>query len=198
MNVERGPTDFSRCRDLKVLDCLQASRVQFFDLLARRSVRRDEELLAALNAEAIYVIAEFYYRLDALKIETADDVERFAMEHNQRLSRLDAMQPAAGRPIPKPERIQRAQFSTDVMLRLVQNWRDHKGAIDQSNLARFLVLEMSTETCRKAVVALAKAGCLDRMHTPYGTTLVLSNGCLEEVFGTALRTLYTCMDVARS
>lgn len=103
------------------------------------------------------------------------------------------MDPAAGRVPLKPERIERAVFSPEVLSRLLQNWRDHAGAIDQSNLARFLVLEMSTETCRKTVVALSQANCLNRVPTPYGTTLVISNGWLEEVFGNSIKHLQECI-----
>lgn len=198
MNVDLSTSEINRSLDIKVLDCLQSSRALFFDLICQQSVSTDPDIIAALNADAIHVIAEFYYRLKALGIEAAEDLERIAVEHNQRLGGMTSARPKGARPAPKPERIQRALFSTDVMLRLVQNWRDHRGAIDQSNLARFLVLEMSTETCRKAVVALAKAGCLDRVHTPYGTTLVISSGRLEEIFETALKALYECMEQART
>lgn len=176
---------------------MQASRSLFFELVCQKSASQDAGVIAALNADAVYVVAEFYYRLKAMAVDTADDMEQLAIEHNRRLGQATAARQKVARPLPKPERIQRAMFSTDVQLRLVQNWRDHKGAIDQSNLARFLALEMSTETCRKAVVALAKAGCLDRVNTPYGTTLVISNGRLEEIFATALKSLCTCLEDAR-
>jgi hypothetical protein len=73
------------------------------------------------------------------------------------------------------------------MPRLLQNWREKPGTIDQSNLARLLVSVMSTETCRKLVVACAEAGCLRREKTPYGTIVVSSTGVLERIFGDCLR-----------
>jgi hypothetical protein len=75
------------------------------------------------------------------------------------------------------------------MPRLLQHWRESAGAIDQSNLARLLMSVMSTETCRKVIVACADAGFLARKRTPYGTVLVISNGTLEEIFGGCLRDL---------
>lgn len=165
----------------------------FFDELRSKSDSQDPVVLSMLDSSATFVVAEFYYRLGALKIETADDLQRFALAHNERLAHLGQSDLKVGRSQVKPGRIERAIFSADVMARLVQNWRDHKGAIDQSNLARFLVLEMSTETCRKAVVALSQAGCIDRVPTPYGTTLVLSKGWLEDIFGRSIRHLQECM-----
>jgi len=43
----------------------------------------------------------------------------------------------------------------------------------QSNLARFLAALMSTETCRKIVVACAQAGFLLRERNPYGTIFAI-------------------------
>ena len=67
--------------------------------------------------------------------------------------------------------------------------QDSKGAIDQSNLARLLMGVMSTETCRKVVVACAEAGFLERKRTAYGTMLVHTTGKLEDIFGRILREL---------
>jgi hypothetical protein len=79
--------------------------------------------------------------------------------------------------------------SSHTLPRLLQNWRDRPGAIDQSNPARLLMSVMSTETCRKVVVACAEAGFIDRTRTPYGTMLVQSKGTLEDIFGLILREL---------
>ena len=87
------------------------------------------------------------------------------------------------------ERALDSMFTLDTMPRLLQNWREQNGSIDQSNLARLLMSVMSTETCRKIVVACAEAGFLKREKTSYGTILVTSNGKLEESFGSCLRDL---------
>jgi hypothetical protein len=80
-----------------------------------------------------------------------------------------------------------AIFTADTMPRLLQNWRDNPGAIDQSNLARLLVGVMSTETCRKLVIAFAEAGFLKRERTPFGTIIVSSTGLMEHIFGYCVR-----------
>src|SRR6516165_6391353 len=85
------------------------------------------------------------------------------------------------------ERLLDAMFAADTMRRLGQIWHDRPGTLDQSNLARLLVLVMSTETCRKIAVACAKAGFLQREESPYGMMLVRSNGVLEQVFGGCIR-----------
>src|SRR6266852_3395645 len=60
------------------------------------------------------------------------------------------------------DRLLDAMFTADTLPRLLQNWREQPGAIDQSNLARFLATVMSTETCRKVAVACGTAGFLNR------------------------------------
>ena len=55
------------------------------------------------------------------------------------------------------ERALESMFTADTMPRLLQHWRESAGAIDQSNLARLLMGVMSTETCRKVVLAFADA-----------------------------------------
>lgn len=85
------------------------------------------------------------------------------------------------------ERLLDAIFTGDTLPRLLQHWRDKPGAIDQSNLARFLATILSSETCRKIVVALARAGFLKREKTAFGTVLVSSSGRLEKLFGDGLR-----------
>ena len=53
----------------------------------------------------------------------------------------------------------------------------------------FLVTVMSTETCRKIVMAAHPRDFCERQRTPYGTILVVSNGTLEGIFGRCVRDL---------
>src|SRR5207245_9646374 len=72
---------------------------------------------------------------------------------------------------------------------LLEVWGINRGSLDQSNLARFLVTIMSTETCRKLVVAFTTAGFLERSRTANGTVVIRSNGQIEEIFGASIRQL---------
>lgn len=180
-------------KSLKILDCLREYRRTFVSALLERERKGDIGVLSMLNSDASQAIAQFFYRIREAGVETDEDIKSVALQHNLELARVARSDSGARAARLKPERIERAIFSADVMQRLMQNWRDRKGAIDQSNLARFLALEMSTETCRKAVVALSQTGCLERVPTPYGTTLVISNGQLEEILDRSIHSLRECM-----
>jgi hypothetical protein len=82
-----------------------------------------------------------------------------------------------------------AMFTADTLPRLLQHWGDKPGTLDQSNLARFLAGLMSSETCRKVVVACGQAGFLERERSPYGTMFVRSVGMMERLFAQSLREL---------
>jgi hypothetical protein len=176
-------------RDLVLLENLQWSRKEFFDRLCEASDSQDEQVLATLRLEGAYQFAEFFYLLRARRILSEEHIEALAELHNQYIVDLMKDQSKMHRLGLNKERVLDAMFTADTLPRLVQNWRERPGAIDQSNLARFLVAVMSSETCRKIVVAGTSAGFLDRMRTPYGTILVSSKGTLESVFGACIRDL---------
>jgi hypothetical protein len=78
-------------------------------------------------------------------------------------------------------------FIADTLPWLESCWREVPGALDQSNLARFLAAQMSSETTRKLVVACTVAGFLNRRESVYGTIVVVSTGVMEDIFGQCLR-----------
>ena len=177
--------------ELALLGDLRWSRQEFVDRVCASSQSADAKVLGVLRLEATYQLAEFYFLLRARGIETEADIERVAELHNQYV--VDIMKDTAkmDRLGISRERALESMFTADTMPRLLQHWRESVGAIDQSNLARLLMSVMSTETCRKVVVACAESGFLERKRTPYGTVLVLSNGTLETIFGNCLRDLRT-------
>jgi hypothetical protein len=176
-------------KELALLESFRWSRKEFLDRVCRASASPDEKVLSVLRLEATHQLAEFYFLLRARNIETDEDIGRLAELHNQYI--VDIMKDSAKltRMGLNRERALEAMFTADTMPRLLQNWRERKGAIDQSNLARLLMSVMSTETCRKVVVACADAGFLERSRTPYGTMLVTSNGKIEALFGELLQDL---------
>lgn len=177
--------------ELALLENLRWSRKEFLDRVCASSQSADAKILGVLRLEATYQLAEFYFLLRARGLETEADIERLAELHNQYV--VDIMKDAAkmDRLGISRERALESMFTADTMPRLLQHWRERVGAIDQSNLARLLMSVMSTETCRKVVVACAESGFLERKRTPYGTVLVFSNGTLETIFGNCLRDLRT-------
>jgi hypothetical protein len=174
-------------RDLFFLESVRWMRVQFGERVCERSGSQEERTLDALRLEATYQLAEFYYLLGARGIETLEQVEALANAHNEYIIEVTKDRKKMGRLGLSSERLLDAMFTSDTLPRLLQNWREKSGAIDQSNLARFLASVMSTETCRKIVVACHAAGFFARDRTHYGTVVISSLGILEEIFGQCLR-----------
>jgi hypothetical protein len=177
--------------ELALLENLRWSRKEFVDRVCAGSKSTDAKVLGVLRLEASYQLAEFYFLLKARSIETEADVQRLAELHNQYVVDIIKDPAKMERLGISRERALESMFTADTMPRLLQHWSEKPGAIDQSNLARLLMSVMSTETCRKVVVACAESGFLERKRTPYGTVLVVSNGTLERTFGSCLRDLHT-------
>jgi hypothetical protein len=173
--------------DLNMIETFRWYRMIFAERLTAASKTQDEEILEMLRLEATYQLAEFYYGLKAHGIETDADIEKLADAHNDYIVGLTNDLPKMGRLGLKKERLLDAMFAAETRPRLVENWRQRPGAIDQSNLARLLTVVMSAETCRRVVVACAEAGFLERRDTIYGTKLIVSTGVLEETLGLCLR-----------
>ena len=176
-------------RDLALIESLQWSRKDFFDQVCRTSVADDEDVIFLLRMEATYQIAEFHYLLRAQAITTEEQMRLLAEMHNQYIVDLTKDAAKMRRLGLKSDRVLDAVFTSDTLPRLLHYWAQEPGTLDQSNLARFLTVIMSTETCRKVIVACEKAGFLTRSRSPHGAVLVRSNGTLERLFGEYLRGL---------
>jgi hypothetical protein len=174
-------------RDLELLEVLRWGRKEFADRLVQESRSRKSDTLDLLRSEPGYQLADFFYLLKARRIETEEDIRTLAELHNQYIVDLTRDAEKMSRLGLKRERLLDAILTADTMPRLLANWRESSGAIDQSNLARLLVTVMSSETCRKLVVAFADAGFLKRERTPFGTMVVSSTGIMEQMFGNCIR-----------
>jgi hypothetical protein len=174
-------------RDLTFLECSRWMRKEFTDRICQASASQAEQVLVTLRLEATYQLAEFYYLLAGQGLRTAEQIETLTNLHNSYIVELTKDNKKMSRLGLASERLIDAMFTIDTLPRLLQNWREKPGAIDQSNLARFLVTVMSTETCRKVVVAAGTAGFLTREKTPYGTMLIASCGVLEGILGECVR-----------
>lgn len=173
--------------DLAFLEILRWGRRELVERLCRESRSQKDATLDVLRLEPGYHFAEFFYLLQARQITTAEDLAVLAELHNKYIVALTKDAGKMARLGLKLERLLDAMFTADTLPRLLQTWRERPGAIDQSNLARLLVAVMSTETCRKLVVACGEAGFLERSRTPFGTVVVSSTGALERIFGDCLR-----------
>jgi hypothetical protein len=174
-------------KDLFFLECLRSMRKEFTDRICQESGSRDDQVLGNLRLEGTYQLAEFYYLLSARRLESIEQIEALTQLHNAHIVELTKDAAKMKRLGLARDRLLDAMFTADTLPRLLQTWRDRPGAIDQSNLARLLATVMSTETCRKVVVACATAGFIERERTPYGTIVIRSNGGLERILGSCVR-----------
>ncbi len=174
-------------KDLFFLESVRWMRVEFSNRLCERSAAKEEKTFDVLRLEATYQLAEFYYLLAARGIREPEQIEVLTSVHNDHIIELTKDRGKMARLGLTSERLLDAMFTADTLPRLLQNWREKPGAIDQSNLARFLATVMSTETCRKIVVACQTAGFFTRDRTHYGTVVISSLGVLEDAFGICLR-----------
>ncbi len=175
--------------DLALHEGLLWAKVTLAERLVSASTSRNPDLLDSLRIESMYQFCEFFYLLKARKIESMEMIQMLADFHNQHLVDLSKDKAKLKRLGIRMERLLDAIFTGDTMQRLVETWREYPGRLDQSNLARFLVLVMSTETCRKLVVAASEAGFLERTRSAFGSVLVTTTGIMEQVFGGVMRDL---------
>jgi hypothetical protein len=175
--------------DLILLEHLKSGRKAFVEELCCASRAQTEPVLSVLRMESTAMIAEFFYLIRAHGIETAEQLQRLAELHNHYISELIDDKDRATRFGLSTDRLLDAIFTGDTMPRLVQQWADRQGALDQSNLARFVVTLMSAESCRKIVVACEQAGFLRRERTRAGATVVISSGIMEGIFAHYVRGL---------
>jgi hypothetical protein len=175
--------------DLDLIEKIRWARKEFLDRICDASTSRKDDVLAALRSESTYQLAEFLYLLRARDIESEEQMRTVAELHNEYMVNLSKDQAKADRLGLTQERLLDAMFTGDTMPRLLHHWKLQPGTLDQSNLARFLMPLMSTETCRKVVVACTAAGFLIRERSPHGTMLLRSVGVLERVFAQCVRDL---------
>lgn len=174
-------------KDFAALECMRRARMTFGDRICAACAARDEETLDDLRLDSMFEFAEFYFTIAALDFTAPDDVTILSEMHNQRIEDLLKDPVAMRQRKLRKDRLLAAIFTADTRPRLEQFWRETPGSLDQSNLARFLLPQMSAETTRKLVVASQAAGFLTRRETVFGAFVVSSTGVMEEVFGGCLR-----------
>ncbi|MBV8837499.1 MAG: hypothetical protein JO000_13240 [Alphaproteobacteria bacterium] len=175
--------------DLHLLERMRFARAQLNEEICTASVDQSGDVLHALRLESSYHLCEFFFLLKANGFYDSDDIHALADMHNRYLAEVLKDEEKMRRMNLTSERLLQAIFTGDTMPRLLEVWRGSRGSLDQSNLARFLVTIMSTETCRKLVVAFTKAGFLERIRTPHGTVVIRSKGIVEDMFGSSIRRL---------
>lgn len=174
-------------KDFAALEHMRRARMIFGTRICEASATVDEDVLEDLRLDSMYEFAEFYFTLDAMGFTAPDDISIIADMHDQRIEDLLKNERAMRQRKLRKDRLLDAILTSDVRPRLEQCWREAPGSLDQANLGRFLLPQMSAETTRKLIVASTKAGFLTRTPTIYGSIVVASTGVMEKVFGGCLR-----------
>jgi hypothetical protein len=171
-------------KDLAALEHMRRARMNFGERICAASASQEADILAELRFESMFEFAEFYFIIKAMGLNESDDISFMAEAHNQRVADLLKNPTAMRQRKLSKDRLLNAIFTADTRPRLESVWRQAPGALDQSNLIRFLLPQMSSETTRKLVVACSVAGFLTRREEmAFGTVIVASTGVMEDVFG---------------
>lgn len=173
--------------DLAFVESLRRMKAQFQSEIAAASASQDDDVIDALHQESFYQLSEFFFAIRTHRIDNAEKLGHFATLHNAHLVRLSEDRNRMRRYGLSAQRINAAVFNEEALEKLIANYSGSTPGIDQSDLARLLVTVMSTETCRKMVLAAEKAGFVERTRSPFGPVLVRSHGNMEGVYGAAIR-----------
>ena len=174
--------------DISLFEEMFSTKVRFFDEIVENREPGGVVSIADLRQETIYEIAEFYYFLKVFGIDSAENLRVFALSHNKNIEDLLENSEDQEKLGVQKKRLQDALFDSDEKLeRLEVNCVAGPIKLSQSDLARFLVEHMSSETCRAGVKVLGDAGYLRLSKSPFGAILIRSSGALEEVFAGYIR-----------
>ena len=174
-------------KDFAALDIMSKARLHFERRICAASRSQDEEVLETLRLDKTFEFAQFFFTISVMGLDGPEDAGILADLHNDQVDALLKDKIALRRRGLRADRLLKAIFTSDTKPRLEQIWREKPGALDQSNLARFLVTQMSSETTRKLVEACAAAGFVTRSQHVFGATVVSSTGVMEKALAESLR-----------
>lgn len=186
MNAQ-NTSDTELAADLAFMETLRVMKARFQAAVATAANTDDPSAMTSLRQESLYQLAEFLFALRSYGISDGAKLEQLASLHNDHLISIRDDRERMRRFGLTVDRLENALFTGDVLRKMVSNFAAEERYIDQSDLARFLVTVMSTETCRKLVLACEKAGFLERTRSPYGAVLVQSSGVLEDIYASTIR-----------
>lgn len=175
-------------KDFAALECMRKARLSFESRICAASETRDSGVIDILRLDSMFDFAEFYFTIKAVGLIDPQDIIGLADSHDDRIEALLKDKATLRRRGLREDPLLGAIFSGDIRPRLEAIWREEPGSLDQSNLARFLITQMSRETTRTLVDASHAAGFLTRVrHPAMNVNVVRSTGVMEQIFGACLR-----------
>ena len=178
-----------REKDFAALDIMSKARLDFERRLCAASASQSEAVFETLRLDRMFEYAQFFFTIAMMGFDGPEDATLLADFHNEHMDRLLRDEADLKRRGITKERLLRAIFTSDVKPRLDLIWREQPGSLDQSNLARFLVAQMSSETTRKFTEACEAAGFVTRRQHPFGAVVVRSTGAMEKAMSEAMRAM---------
>lgn len=176
-----------REKDFAALDLIAKARLDFERRICAASASNSEAILDILRQDKMFEYAQFFFTIATMGFHGQSDAVLLADFHNEHIDALLKNEAdLKRRGLPK-DRLLKAIFTSDTKPRLDLLWREQPGSLDQSNLARFLVTQMSSETARKITEAAEAAGFVTRRQHPFGAIVVRSTGVMERVMSEAIR-----------
>lgn len=175
--------------DLETLEIIRRGRLNFSNAICKESLDKSDDVLSILRLESLYEFAEFYFVIYSSGLNEPDDIKLLAEQHNDRLEKLLLNKEDMKRRGLKKSRLLSAIITSDTGPRLEEIWRASPGSIDQSNLCRFLLPQISAETTRKLIIACNRAGFLKTRKIDQGIVIVSTNNIMEKIFSNCLENI---------
>jgi hypothetical protein len=122
-----------------------------------------EQDIDLLRSDNTYQVAEFYYMIHECQLADRQKIRDLLIRHNNDMEALANNRAKCRLMGLSPQRLKEARFSPQQINRVVQNIVDGRLRFEQSDVGRLLSQVIAPETCRKVLVALGRAGLLERL-----------------------------------
>lgn len=185
--------------ELISLLAIRQGRADFFDrVIAHAEAHRGSNLAGCLDpedrkllrSETVSQIAELFFAIDEAGLTTPEALAGFLHRHNADMqANIAASHRGYTRFGVSCKRIQAATFSEQQINFIIHESSSGVVTFDQRSIAKLLTEVMSFESCRTALLALARFGLIHR-HEFGSIVLIRSNGVLETIFRDHLRTIH--------
>ena len=177
----------SNPRQTRLLTTLLQAESVFTQEFAK--VTDDQKAVKALQHVAVREIAIFFFLLKQNRVTDGRRIREAAIAHNALIDELKDDQSALGAIKKTQAQISSAKFTEHGIAKLMSNYELAGNPIDQSDLSRFLALQMSTETCRSTIELLSRYDFLERSKIETGSTLIRNTTKLIEIVSNYLANL---------
>ncbi|MES0885318.1 hypothetical protein [Roseibium sp. SCP14] len=170
--------------NLTTLEILRKAKTGLFNNLCDASTLSESVDLMKLRADPVFYLCEFLYMISQFDFKNEDFFKTYIENHNAYIQALiEDREKHTSRLGLNRQRLESGLFSPRSMEKSLANFRMSRGAIDQSDLSRFMIAILSPETTRRTVEILSLGGLISRDRSPFGSVLIQSSGVIEATFG---------------